>query len=136
MNVAMRLTSNLDLTDLDDIVENIPTTGTLTIKGNLSDLTRLMEAIKMDHLHPHVETVVVHEAPRHMKFCALATQGQHTRYTYPDGGLNKIECIKAIRPILGTGLKETKDFVEGSLLYVPEILIDNLRKEGIILIPA
>lgn len=132
----MRLTSNLDLTDADDIPENIQAKGILTVRGNLSDLMKLMEAIKMDHLHPPAEPVSYQEPARLMKFCALATQGQNSRYSYADGSLNKIECIKAIRPILGMGLKETKDFVEGTSAYVPETLISALRKDGIILIPA
>lgn len=137
MNVAMRLTSKtLDLNEADDIPENIAIEGALVIKGNLSDLVKIMEAIKMGHLHPFVEREEAPAPARLMKFCELATQGQNPRYSYPDGGLNKIECIKAIRPILGMGLKETKDFVEGTRVYVPENLIADLREQGIILIPA
>lgn len=42
-----------------------------------------------------------------------------------DGGASKIQVIKVVKEILGLGLKETKDFVDGA----PKVLKEGVLKE-------
>lgn len=42
-----------------------------------------------------------------------------------DGGAAKIQVIKAVKEVLGLGLKEAKDLVDGA----PSILKENMKKE-------
>jgi len=42
-----------------------------------------------------------------------------------DGGAQKIQVIKVIREVLGLGLKEAKDLVDGA----PKVVKENVKKE-------
>jgi Fic family protein len=123
--------------------DNEPLEGSLSIKGNLSDLIKIMEAIKNDHLYPKQEmSNVIREIltdsmlpsePRKYVFDYTATEG-HGAHNYDEGGLSKINCIKKIREILGTGLKESKDFVDGEGRHLSEVEVVALRSAGLVVL--
>lgn len=147
MNVAMTLTSKVakevegPISASDDSVLE----GSLCIKGNLSDLIKIMEAIKKDHLHPKVE---MHDIIKDVLAHSINTTDsrrvyfidQHSSkclgiHVYENGELNKIECIKKIREVLGTGLKESKDFLDGMGRYLTESEVVALKLVGVVAIP-
>lgn len=146
MNVAMTLTSKVakevegPIAASDDSVLE----GSLCIKGNLSDLIKIMEAIKKDHLHPKVEMhdiikdVLAHSInttdSRRVYFIDLNATHRLGAHVYGNGELNKIACIKKIREILGTGLKESKDFVDGEGRNLSELEVVALRSEGLVVL--
>jgi ribosomal protein L7/L12 len=120
--------------------------GSLCIKGDLSDLIKIMEAIRKDHLYPKVE---IHELLKDTIGNSLDTFGERRvyffnatgtqndgRYNYNTGAhdLNKIECIKKIREVLGTGLKESKDFVDGVGRYLSDVEAVALKSVGIMVL--
>jgi len=146
MNVAMTLTSKVakEVEGPISVSGDSVLEGYLCIKGNLSDLIKIMEAIKKDHLHPKVEMhdiikdIMVHSFDttdsRRVYFIdhnATKRLGQHL---YANGELNKIACIKKIREILGTGLKESKDFVDGEGRHLSEVEVVALRSAGLVVL--
>ena len=146
MNVDMTLTSKLTSRISGKPIkgDDEPLEGSLSIKGNLSDLIKIMEAIQKNHLFPKQEmSNVIREIladsmlpsePRKYVFDYTATEG-HGMHNYDEGGLSKINCIKKIREILGTGLKESKDFVDGNGLYLNPVQVSALRHSGIFVYP-
>ncbi len=60
---------------------------------------------------------------------AAAGAGEETKSTVTvelaDAGANKIQVIKAVKEILGLGLKEAKDLVDGA----PSVLKENIGKD-------
>lgn len=117
-----------------------PLEASLSIKGNISDLIKIMESINKNHLFPKQEmSNVIREflsasmlSSEHRKyvFDPHATKN-HGSHTYENGELNKISCIKQIHEILGTGLKESKDFVDGCGMNLNSAQVSALRLSGI-----
>lgn len=144
MNVAMTLTSRINLACEGpvSVSGDNPLEGSLCIKGNLSDLIKIMEAIKKDNLHPKMEMhdiikdVLTHSlnstASRLVYFIDQHATMRLGTHVYENGELNKIACIKKIREILGTGLKESKDFLDGEARYLTEIEEAALKMSGVV----
>lgn len=147
MNVSMTLTSKVakEVEGPISVSEDSVLEGSLCIKGNLSDLIKIMEAIKKDHLHPKVEIhdiikdIMVHSFDttdsRRVYFIDLNATKRLGQHLYANGEVNKIGCIKKIREILGFGLKEAKDFIDGSGHYLTEAEVVALKMGGIVPIP-
>ena len=146
MNVSMTLTSKVakEVEGPISVSEDSVLEGSLYIKGNLSDLIKIMEAIKKDHLHPKVE---IHDVLKDFMVDSFDTLGSRRmyffdqngtlrqgRYNYDNTCLNKIACIKKIREILGTGLKESKDFVDGEGRNLSELEVVALRSAGLVVL--
>lgn len=148
MNVAMTLTSKVAKESEgpvsatgDSVLE-----GSLCIKGSLSDLIKIMEAIKKDNLHPKMEMhdiikdVLTHSlnstASRRVYFIDQHATMRLGTHVYDNGELNKIACIKKIREILGTGLRESKDFLDGEGRYLTEIEEAALKMSGVVAVPS
>lgn len=135
MNVAMTLTSRINLACEGpvSVSGDNPLEGSLCIKGNLSDLIKIMEAIKKDNLHPKVE---IHDVLKGFMVDSFDTLGSRRMYFFDqnNNSLNKIACIKKIREILGTGLKESKDFVDGEGRHLSEVEVVALRSAGLVVL--
>ena len=100
-------------------------------RADVIDYIKNMTVLELSELVKELETVLGVSAAAPTAVAAVAGPSEEvaeqTEFTVEliDFGDKKIQAIKAVREVLGLGLKEAKDFVEA----LPKVVKDGIAKE-------